>query len=230
MNDNCVGYGFVGFDYIMKICHNFPVKKKIWVILIVNRPLSTVVTFVKGGGGRKQGRMKLLLMHILKYFSEWIILFWQHQWIVQIKFLNWYKTHFLWTLKNDNELICQTFFCVCSKVPYWTHQIFFLAIWKVHGDFWVLYIKNLLFVTTSVHCIGKYLELVLKKFFMNLDKKKRRRKKLPNKVLLCSIWHLQTHYKFLLANLIIIMFQPPWKVCFVSIQKIYCNNSLMLSK
>ena len=45
---------------------------------------------------------------------------------------------------------------------------------------------------------------------------------------MCSIWHLQTQLKFFFCNMF--FFQSPWKVCFVSIQDFYFNNTLMLSK
>ena len=61
-------------------------------------------SWLKGGQKKKRGRMKLLLMLILKYFTEINYIFWQHQYIVEIKFLNWYKTHFSWMLKKNNKL------------------------------------------------------------------------------------------------------------------------------
>ena len=39
------------------------------------------------GGTKKQGRMKLLLKQILKYFTEVNYIFWKHQCIVEIIFL-----------------------------------------------------------------------------------------------------------------------------------------------
>ena len=53
-------------------------------------------------GGKKKGRMKLLLMQILKYFTGINNIFWQHQRIVEIKILNCYNTHFSWMLTNNN--------------------------------------------------------------------------------------------------------------------------------
>ena len=56
--------------------------------------------------------MKLLLMQILKYFTEINNIFWQHQCIVKIKIVNWYKTHFTGTLEKIINYFPGIFFSV----------------------------------------------------------------------------------------------------------------------
>ena len=89
------------------------------------------------GEQKKRGHMKLLLMQILKYFTEWIILFWKHKCIVEIYFTNWYKTHFLCMLKNYNKLFCKkkTFF-VGEGALLNTLKLFFLQNKKWKQIFW----------------------------------------------------------------------------------------------
>ena len=73
------------------------------------------------GGQKKWGRMKILLMQILRYFTEINDIFRQHQCIVKMKIVNWYKMHFSRTLKKNNKLFWGKKLSVCLKVPYWTH-------------------------------------------------------------------------------------------------------------
>ena len=50
---------------------------------------------------KTRGRMKILLMQILKYFTEINIIFWHHQCMAEMKIFNWYKTHLSWKLKKN---------------------------------------------------------------------------------------------------------------------------------
>ena len=49
-----------------------------------------------------------------------------------------------------------------------TLNFFFPAKRKMHADLLVLYSKNYLIVTTSVHCLGKNIELLKNLFFMDI--------------------------------------------------------------
>ena len=113
------------------------------------------------GGQKKRGRTKLLLMQILKYFTEIKYIFWQHQCIVEIKLMNWYKTHFSWMLKKKKIILPKNTFSVSEGAPLKTLKFFFGKMKNACG-FLVFYSKNYIYETTSVHCSGKNLELVKK--------------------------------------------------------------------
>ena len=73
-------------------------------------------------------------MQILKYFTEWIIFFGQNQCIAVMIFLNWYKTHFSWMLKQNNKLFCKKKSLVCLRCPieqsktfFWQNVLYFFS-------------------------------------------------------------------------------------------------------
>ena len=132
-------------------------------------------------------------------------------------------------LTNNNKLFCQkkNFLCVW-RCPIGHSKTFFLAKcfiiflqhpWKIIFEpIQYLWANNALILLQK--CIS-YCKAPTNQhaFFISLKKD-----------WVCSVGHLNIHWNFFSAKYFIIFFQRSWKMCFISIQIFYFNNTQMLSQ
>ena len=75
-------------------------------------------------------------------------------------------------VKENNKLFCRNVFFNLSEGALLNTLKLFCCKMKSECKFFLCFtVKMTFFFTTSGHCFGKNLELVLNKFFMNVEKK-----------------------------------------------------------